>query len=156
MLSSAAASSKSGILRTCSPAHQVLKSSIIITTRNYAIPKNPTPQEYNYMIDAMKDYVRPVSKPRIPKTPHQFKKDEMLANQWSLLKKIITDKARNDARRRLKLKKAALEALPKELRVEAEKIDWNIIPIQMGVLPHKSLPPQPGYKPPEESLNIEA
>lgn len=107
------------------------------------------------MVEAMKDYVRPVDKPRIPKTPQQFKKDEMLANSWSLLKKTITEKARNDNKRRLNMKKAALEALPKELRVEAEKIDWNIIPIHVGVQPYKDLPPQPGYRPPEESLNIE-
>ena len=79
----------------------------------------------------------------------------MLANSWSGLKKRITELARNDVKRRLKLKKAALEALPKELRVEAEKIDWNLIPIQVGVQPYKDLPGQPGYKPPEESLNIE-
>ncbi|KAG2388393.1 hypothetical protein C9374_000557 [Naegleria lovaniensis] len=139
----------------------LVKSSSTTTTtstssvRNYALPKNPTPQEENYMIEAIKDYVRPVNKPRIPKTPQQFKKDEMLANSWSSLKRILTEKARNDNKRRVKLKKAALDALPKELRAEAEKIDWSLIPIQLGVQPHKDLPVQPGYKPPEEPLNIE-
>ncbi|KAF0976850.1 hypothetical protein FDP41_004145 [Naegleria fowleri] len=133
----------------------VHSSSTTNSVRNYALPKNPTPQEENYMIEAIKDYVRPVTKPRIPKTPQQFKKDEMLANAWSSLKGILTEKARKDHKRRLKLKKAALEALPKELRVEAEKIDWSLIPIQLGVQPHKDLPGQPGYKPPEEPPNIE-
>ncbi|KAL9650933.1 hypothetical protein ABK040_015036 [Willaertia magna] len=151
------------LLKTSSSSSKTTTSSLLLSAsvnnsvqkRNYALPKNPNPSETNYMIEAIKDYVRPTDKPRIPKTSLQFKKDEWVANNWSKLKKRYTEQANNETRRRLKLKKAALEALPKELRVEAEKIDWNIIPLQLGVHPFKDLPPQPGYKPPEESINIE-
>ncbi len=98
----------------------------------------------HYFEQAVKDYLRPVYRPKVKKTPLEYRQNrETNAVSATVFDKTHT-KLRAEYEKKKKCMKAAYEALPAELQKEAAKADWVPFP-GVFVLPHH-LPSQAGFE----------
>jgi exonuclease VII large subunit len=114
-----------------------------------------TGRDEREVMDSMKDFLRKApTKWRKPNTPLQFKQESYLADNYSQHLFRIRQKLRKEAMLKMKLMQEALDSLPEELRREAAKTDWDLIPEEMPNIQSR-FPLQYGYNPPLEILKNE-
>jgi hypothetical protein len=143
------------IRTTSSSCKHVLRTTTQI--RQYAKGKQvDTEVSREGMAEAMKDYLRKTKFPHLntKKSAQDFKKDEMLANQYSFTWLIKKDKFKKLMRQKEQLRLKALNALPVELRKEAMKNDYTQWPTLLQPVEYL-LPPQEGFRLPEEPARNE-